>query len=154
MSHFWYNRPLWYVWTLKSKVLKHEQIIILYLWSWYQKPDSPSIFLICRLAGAKPLFLIEMHTFLFKKMHLKMSSWNWRPSCLGPNVLRVKSSLIRRLSGIQRNGLYHIYSMLFSKHSPVIQSHNCISAGTSGNIKQTFWRYGLMCLTPSCTFLW
>ena len=31
--------------------------------------------------------LIEIHTFLFKKMHLKMSSGKWRPFCLGLNVL-------------------------------------------------------------------
>ena len=31
--------------------------------------------------------LIEIHTFPFKKMHLKMSSGKWRPFCLGLNVL-------------------------------------------------------------------
>ena len=31
--------------------------------------------------------LIEILTFSFKKMHLKMSSGKWRPSCLGLNVL-------------------------------------------------------------------
>ena len=31
--------------------------------------------------------LIEMHTFSFKKIHFKMSSGKWRPSCLGLNVL-------------------------------------------------------------------
>ena len=31
--------------------------------------------------------LIEMHTFSFKKMHLKMSSGKWRPFCLNLNVL-------------------------------------------------------------------
>ena len=31
--------------------------------------------------------LIEIHTFSFKKIHLKMSSAKWRPFCLGPNVL-------------------------------------------------------------------
>ena len=31
--------------------------------------------------------LIEMFIFSFKKMHLKMSSGNWRSFCLGPNVL-------------------------------------------------------------------
>ena len=30
---------------------------------------------------------IEIHTFSFKEMHLKMSSGKWRPFCLGPNVL-------------------------------------------------------------------
>ena len=31
--------------------------------------------------------LIAIHTFPFKKIHLKMSSGKWRPSCLGLNVL-------------------------------------------------------------------
>ena len=31
--------------------------------------------------------LIEIQTFSFKKMHLKMSSGKWRPSCLGLNEL-------------------------------------------------------------------
>ena len=31
--------------------------------------------------------LIEIHTFSFQKMHLKMSPAKWRPSCLGLNVL-------------------------------------------------------------------
>ena len=31
--------------------------------------------------------LIKILTFSFKKMHLKMSSGKWRPSCLGLNVL-------------------------------------------------------------------
>ena len=35
--------------------------------------------------------LIEIHTFSFKKMHLKVSSGKWRPSCLGLNVLNVKN---------------------------------------------------------------
>ena len=32
--------------------------------------------------------LIEIHTFSFEKIHLKMSSEKWRPFCLGLNVLR------------------------------------------------------------------
>ena len=31
--------------------------------------------------------LIEIHTFSFKKMHLKMSSGKWRPFCICLNVL-------------------------------------------------------------------
>ena len=31
--------------------------------------------------------VIEIQTFSFKKMHLKMSFGKWRPSCLGLNVL-------------------------------------------------------------------
>ena len=32
--------------------------------------------------------LIEIHTFSFKKIHLKMSSRKWRPFCPGLNVLK------------------------------------------------------------------
>ena len=33
--------------------------------------------------------LIEIHTFSFKKIHLKMSPGKWRPFCLGLNMLKV-----------------------------------------------------------------
>ena len=33
--------------------------------------------------------LIEIHTFSFKKMHMKMSPGKWRPYCLRLNVLRL-----------------------------------------------------------------
>ena len=39
--------------------------------------------------------LIEICTFSFKKMHLKMSSGKWRPSCLGLHVLRWFTNLDR-----------------------------------------------------------
>ena len=39
-------------------------------------------------------FFIEIHTFSFKKMHLKMSSGKWRPFFLGLNVLSMYLSLI------------------------------------------------------------
>ena len=34
--------------------------------------------------------LIEIHTFSFKKIHLKMASAKWRPFCLGLNVLKAQ----------------------------------------------------------------
>ena len=42
--------------------------------------------------------LIKIHTFSFKKIHLKMSSGKWRPFCLGLNVLMFKG-----LSPVTRN---------------------------------------------------
>ena len=42
--------------------------------------------------------LIRIQTFSFKKMHLKMSSAKWRPSCLGLNVLK-QFRLYTNLSG-------------------------------------------------------
>ena len=38
--------------------------------------------------------LREIYTFSFKKMHLKMSSGKYRPSCLGLNVLMVLRNYI------------------------------------------------------------
>ena len=38
--------------------------------------------------------LSEIHTFSFKKMHLKMSSGRWQPFCLGLNVLMLYSSIV------------------------------------------------------------
>ena len=42
----------------------------------------------------------EIHTFSFKKMHFKMSSGKWRPSCLGLNVLSLALSVGISLSFI------------------------------------------------------
>ena len=39
-------------------------------------------------------FLIEIYTFSFKKIHLKVSSGKWRPSCLGLNVLSHKEFIL------------------------------------------------------------
>ena len=36
--------------------------------------------------------LIEIHIFSFKKMHLKLSSGKYRPSCLGLNVFMLDNS--------------------------------------------------------------
>ena len=36
--------------------------------------------------------LIEIHTFSFKEMHLKISFAKWRPFCLGLNVLSYNSN--------------------------------------------------------------
>ena len=38
---------------------------------------------------------IEINTFSFKKMHLKMSSGKWRPFCLGLNVLIKQNCALR-----------------------------------------------------------
>ena len=42
--------------------------------------------------------LIEIHTFSFKEMHLKLSSAKWRPCCLGLNVLTL---LVSRAQNFQ-----------------------------------------------------
>ena len=49
---------------------------------------NAGILLIGPLGTNSNEILIEIHTFSFKKMHLKISSGKWRPFCLGLNVLR------------------------------------------------------------------
>ena len=52
--------------------------------------------------------LVKIHTFSFKKMHLKMPSGKWQPFCLGLNVLRQGDAYIhqwteyRKVSNIRR----------------------------------------------------
>ena len=41
--------------------------------------------------------LIKCHSFSFNKMHMKMSSGKWRPSCLGLKVLRQPSGNISNI---------------------------------------------------------
>ena len=60
--------------------------------------------------------LIKIRAFSFKKMHLKMSSGKWRPSCLGLNVLRHTSQEVIKLS-----------------------SHKMISQGTKSQYPDTFF---------------
>ena len=52
---------------------------------------NPGILLIGPLETNFSEIFIEIHIFSFKKMHLKMSSGNCRPFCLGLNVLNWKT---------------------------------------------------------------
>ena len=47
---------------------------------------------------------IEIHTFSFKKIHLKLSSGKWRPFCLGLNVLNRERTTKRRIKQNERPG--------------------------------------------------
>ena len=48
---------------------------------------NAGILLIAPLGTNFSEILIEIHTFSFRKMHLKMSSGKWRPFCLGLNMI-------------------------------------------------------------------
>ena len=48
---------------------------------------NAGILLIGTLGTNLSEILSEIHTFSFKKMHLKMSSGKYRPFCLGLNVI-------------------------------------------------------------------
>ena len=63
----------------------------------------------------------EIHTFSFKKMHLKLSSGKWRPSCLGLNVLQS----LRHTEAINHDGVikwkhFPRYRPLYEGNPPVI----------------------------------
>ena len=45
--------------------------------------------------------LIEIYTFSFKKMRLKIPSAKWRPCCLGLNVLKMYGSQLRQQYPVQ-----------------------------------------------------
>ena len=61
--------------------------------------------------------LTEIHTFSFKKMHLKMSSGKWRPFCLSHNVLRKNGKIpIICPQGVH----YHTGLVWMVKHKSVL----------------------------------
>ena len=55
--------------------------------------------------------LSEIRAFSFKKMHLKMSSGKWRPSCLGLKVLRCKYKAEKSYDALR-----HIYVSKYKKN--------------------------------------
>ena len=65
--------------------------------------------------------LIEILTFSFKKMHLKMSSAKWRPFCLRLNELKLGVSSDRynlSRSGVFRKGPFENWSLSGNGPSP------------------------------------
>ena len=73
--------------------------------------------------------LIEIHTFSFKKIHLKMSSGKWRPFCLGLHVI------ISRLTACYRYDCVAWCSSHTCEHSV-----NTLRPGKRAAIFQTtFW---------------
>ena len=52
--------------------------------------------------------VIEIHTFSFKKIHLKMSSGKWRPFCLGLNVLAIRQHWFRYWLGAEHATYYYL----------------------------------------------
>ena len=54
--------------------------------------------------------LIKIHTFSFRKMHLKMSSAKWRPFCLGLNVLNINMAYLIPMTSYHISRGYWQYS--------------------------------------------
>ena len=67
--------------------------------------------------------LIEIHTFSFKKMHLKMSSAKWRPFCLGSNVLMLVSPLTHQWH-LSAQSRYIVCIVSWTSYNKHIKSFN------------------------------
>ena len=105
--------------------------------------NNAAILLIGPLGTVFSEILIVIHTFSFKKMHLKMASVKWRPFCLGLNVLiryikfGVTSLVWNKMEDILKTFSIANYLMkILDKHSTEVYSQvpdwQQISSG-SGN---------------------
>ena len=83
--------------------------------------------------------LIGIQIFWFKKMHLKMSSAEWRPFCLGLNVL----TLVRQSHAREylTDGKYKIYGHLAWSARTIIIKGALFWGGLSHWIIQVCFRY-------------
>ena len=64
--------------------------------------------------------LIEIHIISFKKIHSKMASGKWRPSCLGLNVLMINEpikTILRKMIYLNLIPNYKIRSHFFTFHN-------------------------------------
>ena len=95
---------------------------------------NDEILLIGSLGTNFSQILIKIYTFSFKKMHWKMSSGKWRPSCLSLNVLIVvwfKASVNLQQErvitcayfGGRFKNTYELLNLRALKFSPVNKSH-------------------------------
>ena len=86
--------------------------------------------------------LIGIHIFSFTKMHLKMSSGTWQPSCLGPNLpertkVRPWGRLRVRIHSIEKTWSWKFYSaaqnftnrMLYWEYA-VLKQYSCNESAT------------------------
>ena len=78
---------------------------------------SAGILLIGPLGTNSSEILIGVQTFAFKKMHLKMSSAKWRPSCLDLNVLSEWKWILQNPCRVLLTGFFCVSSiwLLFIK---------------------------------------
>ena len=73
--------------------------------------------------------LIEIHTFSFKKIHLKMSSAKWRPISLGLNVLIKVGSQQRKMTLKS----WRKHKITFDHDNCFLNDHNFIPSQRDGN---------------------
>ena len=70
--------------------------------------------------------LIGIHTFSFKKIHLKISSAKWHPFCLGLNVLTLKY-IDKQITGICWEQRYNHNKIKLSKTMYIYYMICCMS---------------------------
>ena len=92
--------------------------------------------------------LIEIHTFSFKKMHLKISSAKWRPFCLGLNMLSITypcPGCMLQLSSARPTGcLRCIYDLVLCvAWNQFIIDRSCLYCAWN-----KFWKY-ILCMAMS-----
>ena len=90
---------------------------------------------------------IEIHTFSFKEMHLKMSSGKWRPFCLGLNVLMKLTYISRNDSSWPRwllTQIWHHGGPKATENGGFRSLYGNYSLGTLQTLL-TYWRYQLRC---------
>ena len=83
--------------------------------------------------------LIEIHTFSFKKMHIKMLSGKWRPFCLGLNVLTYPGICTSGL--VQHNSRWWFVAWSTSKVWVGAKQVTNWQAITLTNINDVLWHY-------------
>ena len=66
--------------------------------------------------------LIAIEIFSFKKMHLKISSANWRPFCLGLNVFRLQLSLCDIYGNFTQKYSIYLGLRYIRNHTSVIKA--------------------------------
>ena len=100
---------------------------------WHQAIiwTNAGILLIRTLGTNFSEILGEIHTFPFKKMHLKMLSAKWRPFCLGLNVLTW--SIMQRI-------LYRLHSTAWWSHSEDLWK-GPVYPFSAKDITTSFWHY-------------
>ena len=87
--------------------------------------------------------LIKINTFLFKKMHLKMSSAKWRPFCLALNVLMVIAWCL----------CHTIWPLWKSNHSQL----SMVVAGVylaPEHLESSLWRSSVCAYQVECPTYW
>ena len=104
--------------------------------------------------------VIEIYTFSFKKIHLKMSSGRWLPFCLGLNVLTSHPSKsfshCRHVSPNFRAAIHAVTILGSVNDSGWIKTHNdtcaCNWLKTAATVSFNHVSYGI--LVPFCWFDW